>query len=78
MSAIIYRKQGCRNEVVARFDRADDALLCFKAMAYNLNEKLIMVVARGPITVNQPHGCHLNGVGEYVLDPTFHLDNFHR
>lgn len=77
MSAYIYRLVGSTRELVAEFKSSDDALLCFKSMAYDLEERLVMV-AYGRITVTHPRGCCQNGCGEYVLNPVFREDSFHR
>jgi len=73
MSATIYRFEGCHRTLVAEFRNSDDALRCFKSMAYNLNERLIMV-SDGRSSVSPPSGCRCNGNSEYVLFPTFRTD----
>lgn len=74
MSASIYRISGGARFKVAEFDLPDDALRCFKSMAYDLGERLVMVTY-GRVTVTPPKGCHLNGCNEYVINPVFREDS---
>lgn len=76
MSAFIYRFEGNRKLLIAEFRNSDDAVICFKSIAYNLGERLVMEVA-GPVTVTPPHCCHLNGNKQYVLNPVLREDVFY-
>ena len=73
MSASIYRNNVCHSNKVAEFESPEDAVRCFKSMAYDLGDRLIMVV-RGEFPETCPENCHVNSLGQYVLFPSLRTD----